>query len=175
MKSLVVLAASAALGGCAAAAPEIHTMSARYNPSEVAWASVPGTNTIEGNAVLRTVSGEVRTCAGLEAALLPVSSYAIERFTTIYGNPQGGFRSSGNLKFSEDDPAYVASERKAICDSQGNFRFTNLADGDYYVRSSVVWGVPTGYYGIVSSQGGFLAQRVSVHGGETKRIVLTNQ
>jgi hypothetical protein len=171
MKKCSSLFLAFAVAGCATTQPT-HVMSVSYNPEEVAWFNTPGTNSITANALMRTVGGEVKTCAGFEAALIPYSAYAAERITAIYGNANGGYASYGP-QFSETDPRYSQNERKTTCDSQGNFRFTNLPDGDYYVRTQVTWGVPMGYY-MTSQQGGALAQRVSVRGGETKSIVLTN-
>lgn len=165
----------AAVAGCATAPQsQPHAMTTRFDPGEVAWFEGKGSNTLNGNAVLRTVGGDVRTCAGLKAMIFPVGRYAIERVTAIYGSPDGGY---GRVmpSFSETDPRYAATKRETVCDSQGNFRFTDLPDGDYYVQSIVTWGVPTGYYSLVSSQGGGIAERVSLRGGETKSVVLTAQ
>lgn len=76
------------------------------------------------------------------------------------------------VKFDSTDPFYQKAKRTTTCDAQGNFSFTDLPDGEYYVNAMVVWGIPMGY-GMVSRQGGPVMQRVSLHGGEHKRVVLT--
>lgn len=159
-----------ALAGCATA-PEPIALGTSFNPTEVAWFNAPGNNTIRGNAVLRTVGGEVRTCAGLDARLSPVSTYATERVRALYGNSQSGFN-RGSAGFTATDPAYEEMQRHTRCDSEGRFTFSGLPDGEYYVIALVTWGVPMGY-GMTSRQGGWLMQRVRVAGGETKDIVLT--
>lgn len=171
MKQLVFAALATVLYGCATT-PPVDLVSS-FDPSEIAWFKVPGKNTIAGNAVLRTVGGEARTCAALSAHLVPISSYATERFTRMYGNTSSGFLSAtSGFKFTQTDAAYEANSRTVRCDAQGNFRFENVPDGDYFVTAFVTWGVPTSAY-VTATQGGVLMQRVSVSNGETKQIVLT--
>lgn len=168
-KSLVPVLALA-LSACAGT-PPVETTGA-FDPEEVAWFHNAGTNTIVGNAVLRTVSGETRTCAAMPAYLVPVSRYARERVMKIYGNAESGFLPvQSDLKFAKTDPLYESNSKSVKCDALGNFRFENIPDGEYYVTATVVWGVPTGYF--ISRQGGVLMQHVSVKGGETKNIVLS--
>lgn len=172
MRKLVSVAGFAAivLAGCATVPPVV--MTTTFNPAEVAWASAVGTNTINGNAVLRTVGGEVRTCAGFEAVLSPVSAYSTEMMGAQFGSSTRGYTSY--WKEVTSDPRYRDTNRRTTCDSQGNFRFDRLPDGEYFVITSVTWSAPTGgRYSYMASQGGGMMQRVSVAGGETKSIVLT--
>lgn len=165
--------AAAAVASCATlpASPPIPLVSS-YDPSEQVIRT--GNNSISGNAVLRTVGGEVRTCAGYPVTLVPVTAYATERFTAIYGNAQSGYVPLSQGKtFSPANPHYEnEAGRTETCDSQGNFAFSGIADGSYYIVTMVVWGVPQSAY-YTEQQGGPLFQRVDVSGGETKRIVLT--
>ncbi len=122
---------------------------------------------------MRTRGGDVKICAGFEARILPKSAYSTERLTKIYGSPDGGYRNSYAIPTLDPAPAaFDAPMRKTTCDSQGNFEFTNLPDGDYFVGSTVTWSAP-GQYGL-SQQGGWIMLPVSLKGGETKSIVLTN-
>lgn len=160
-----------AISGCAAAPPV--TLSSAFDPAEVAWFHQPGSNTILGNAVRRTVGGEARTCAALPAYLVPVSTYARERFLKMYGDADSGFLpATSGFKFADTNAIYQANSRTVRCDAQGNFRFENVPDGDYYVTATVTWGVPL--YGVTMHQGGVMMQKVSVRGGETKNIVLSS-
>ena len=158
------------LAGCATVAPQ--TVAATFDPAEVAWFNRTGSNAIEGNAVMRTVGGEVRTCAGGDANLIPVSTYADERMLKMFGNTSGGLLSARTgFSWSSTDPRYKAASRTVTCDSLGNFRFDRLPDGDYYVTARVVWGVPNQYF--TSWQGGYVMRRVTLRGGETMRLVLS--
>ncbi|MBZ9649997.1 hypothetical protein K9B33_20900 [Sphingobium sp. 3R8] len=145
-----------------------------FDPAEASWASIPGANKIAGNALLRTVGGDVRTCAGFTANLIPVTRYGADRVRIIYGTELGGFHPSRtDRSVAPARPEYSAIAKSVTCDAQGDFEFNDLADGEYYVQSQVTWGVPTRYFTRV--EGGLLIQRVRVEGGETKRIVLTAQ
>lgn len=158
------------LAGCATVQPV--GLATTFDPAEVAWFNAPGTNAIRGNAVLRTVGGAIKTCAGLDANLVPVSTYAAERFRKMYGDRDSGLLSAtSGLSFAATDPRYAAASRTTVCNSEGNFAFSELPDGDYYVTAKVIWGVPGRY--ITSYQGGYVMQRVTLKGGETKEIVLT--
>jgi len=157
------------LGGCA-------TVSVAFDPAEVAWSKMPGKNTIEGSAALRTRGGEVRTCAGGAAQLIPSSAYADERVRLTYGDNQRGFHSTTTGSFEvlsrppvADDkytPTYQASMRNANCDAQGAFSFSSIPDGTWYVTVKVEWEVAS------QTQGGWLMQKVELKGGETKKLVL---
>lgn len=163
----------ALLAGCATVPQPPAYVSTPFDPAAYAWFSAEGDNTITGNAVLRTVGGDVRTCAASSVGLVPGGAYTRERMMLVYGNVERGYRSisAPGVQFANDSPAYLAMLRQAPCDAQGNFTFTGLPDGEYFVLSRVVWGVPMQYH--TEMQGGTLMQRVEVRGGETKRIVLS--
>jgi hypothetical protein len=160
-----------AMAGCAAT-PAPQTVSVAFNPAEVAWFNAPGRNTIKGSAVMRTVGGDVRTCAGADANLVPDSTYARARMQTMFGGLERGLLSArSGFTWSGTDPRYQAASRTTTCDPQGFFTFEAVPDGTYYVTAKVVWGVPTQYF--TSWQGGYVMQRVEVRGGETRQVVLT--
>lgn len=172
------IAAIALLGlaGCGTTAfepytpPPLPTMTIQqaWDANEVAWFKEKGTNSIEGSALLRQGGGGVVTCAGNEVRLYPYSGYGAERMRALYGNPNGeGLNSFRNFTWVPDVPEYHASAKTTTCDAQGKFRFRDLPDGLYYVGTVVNWQV--GY----RQQGGSLAQRIELRGGETKDIVLT--
>lgn len=137
-----------------------------------------GKNTITGNAFLRQQGGGLVTCAGSDVNLFPKTAYATEYLEEkfketyfLYGEFSGGkgYKQSGDFLFNP----YSASGSKAtLCDSQGNFEFTGVGDGEYYVITRVNWSVP-GKYG-PEEQGGNLVRQVKVLGNETKKVVLSN-
>lgn len=65
-----------------------------------------------------------------------------------------------------DLPEYHELVLSTTCDGQGNFRFENVADGDFYVVTAITWETAYTY------EGGPLMKRVSLQGGETVRVVL---
>lgn len=146
-------------------------LASTFKADEAAYVLEEGDNTIIGNAFLRQNGGGVVTCAGYEAGLLPVTAYASERINIIYGNTQKGYASIAPYQMKHYDfgvtpSGYGEYKRKTVCDSSGNFKFTNVPDGDYFLTTSVIWKVQ-------SQQGGHLMQRVAVSGGETKDLIVT--
>lgn len=153
-------------------APAAHSVSVPFNPLEIAWFGLPGHNTVRGSAVMRTVGGDVRTCAGLDANLIPDSVYARARFQEMYGNTERGLLSArSGFAFDATDPAYVRASRTVTCDPQGFFTFSDLPDGSYFVTAKVIWGVRNRYF--TEWQGGYLMQHVRVSGGGVTSIVLS--
>jgi len=180
MRKAVVLALFG-LSACATMSGEpiyYPPQSVSFNPAEVAWATATGNNTVSGNAVMRTVGGDVRTCAGTEAFLVPVSAYSTERMQIMfYGATDRGYAPANELmQFPDSPPGFSESNRRTTCDSQGDFIFTDVPDGAYYVISMVTWGAlqGSGYFTYTATQGGAVMQRVEVAGGQTRRVVLTN-
>lgn len=167
MKRLTVLLLATSLAACAGAPV---TITSHFNPAEVAWAAGKGANGVSGQAFLRQQGGGVVTCASEEVTLVPASPYATERIMARYGNTSSG---SASFLFSnrlpEPDPSYMKSIRTAHCDAQGNFSFTDLPDGDYYVVTKVVWTVGNSIF----PEGAGLMQKVSLHDGQQPKVILT--
>lgn len=171
MRLMLSLALVATAAGCSTASPPA-TVGVAFSPAEVAWFNQSGGNTIKGSAVLRTVAGDVKTCAGLNANLIPNSTYARARMLAMYGNERAGLlRASSGFKWRETDPVYTAMSRTTVCDPLGNFTFKDVPDGDYFITAQVQWGVPGPYF--TSWQGGYLMLRMPIAAGETKEVVLT--
>lgn len=166
------IASLAFLGACATTTAPPITLTSSYSP--YAHMVRPGQGGISGNALLRTVGGDAKTCAGFPVQLMPDTPYVRERMTHIYGNAERGYGAPGR-QFSPPNSHYqTEAGQRATCDAQGNFEFSNIEDGSYYLVSIVYWGVPTGgQFSTISQQGGSLMQRVTVSGGRTVRVVLT--
>lgn len=164
--------ALALLTGCATAEAPRLTIAEPFNAEAGAWASMPGHNTIKGDALLRTRGGDVKTCAGLDVELIPATPYTTEYVTRRYGGPSGGYadRYSVLRGVYVLAPGFFAQTVKKVCTAQGGFAFEGLADGDYFVTATVTWEVPGADY---SLQGGEITKRVSVSGGEVKAVTLT--
>lgn len=167
MKRLTVLLLTTSLAACAGA---LVTLTTQFNSADVAWAAGKGKNGVSGQAFLRQQGGGVVTCASEEVTLVPVSPYATERIMARYGNTTSG--SAGFLfsnRLPEPDASYMTSIRTAHCDAQGNFSFTDLPDGDYYVVTKVVWTVGNNIF----PEGAGLMQKVSLHDGQQPKVILT--
>lgn len=132
----------------------------------------PGLNRIRGNAVLRTVGGEPRTCAGDVVHLVRATPYAAERALAAFGAGDRGYRDLylGDPVFSPEPDHFAASMRSAICDAQGDFEFSGVEDGAYILTTTVAWQVAGAS---PAAQGGWLMQRVELVGGEDRRVVMS--
>lgn len=174
----VTLIAAIAISGCASA-PVPHREhdadALRFDPDAVAWSKKSGTNAILGTAELTTEIGQNKTCAGLEVRLVPDAHYTRERVAMLYGTTSEGFVEASEARRIQQtsdavvDPAYANSHKVAMCDRKGRFAFAKLADGTYYVLAPVIWQKSSA----TSTHGGFLMQRVTVSGGETRRLHMT--
>jgi len=179
LKTLITaLISSMLLGGCATAPKQIEIAlhnSFDADARETAQKLLQkGNNTIEGNALIRLRDGGVVTCAGYTVSLVPVTAYASERMRHIYGSTTRGFRDltlNPNIEFLPDTPEYRQFAKEVTCDAQGDFVFRNISDGAFYVVTRITWEVPVSR-NVSSWYGGYLMQRVTVRGGETKEIVL---
>src|SRR5437868_9352630 len=76
--SILLLAGCAQLG----LAPQGTALSTPMASTDVEWARKSGNNTVSGTASLKS-GGEVHTCAGQSANLIPDSPYAQARMTAI--------------------------------------------------------------------------------------------
>jgi hypothetical protein len=94
------------------------------------WAG-NGPANLRGQAFLKTVGGDVKTCAGERVLLLPGIPYVDE----LFEKAKGGISAS-------PDPQLMSYVRSTICDAQGNFSFAQLPAQRWYVVTRVTWGVP---------------------------------
>lgn len=139
-----------------------------FDPNAGRYILAKGSGAIEGQAFMRQAGGDVVTCAGEEVTLIPATEYQKERMAIIYGSVQGGRRTSsiGDMPPTRD-PRATQLEKKTVCDAEGDFVFSNLAAGEYYVTSRVLWS--SGQY---VTEGGLLASYVKLSPGERKRVLL---
>jgi hypothetical protein len=160
-----------ALVGCAVPTKVVQLKNS-FDEVETAKLLQRGPNTIKGSALLRQQGGGVVTCAGLPVRLVPVTAYSAERMVHIYGNLYGGFASleASKRAFEPSSAAYLQNTKETVCDPQGFFKFNDVANGDFYLVTVISWKVRE-----YSLEGGALAKRISVFGGETKEIVLTDR
>jgi len=160
MRLLVVLMVLPLIAGCVSMQPPVERIP--FPGGEYDSLRESGTAVIRGQAFLKTRGGDVKTAAGEEVVLNPVTSYSQQWYQVAYlnGRPLTG-----------PDPRYLRYIRKTIADADGRFTFRNVAGGDYFIVARVVWEAPTGY-GLVP-QGGFVAKKVSVEDGTELDVIVT--
>ena len=161
--ALVCITAS----GCAVAPRQVQ-LANNFDREQARELNRSGVNIVSGSALIRQNGGGVVTCAGLEVRLIPKTAYATERIQALYGNTMRGYNPVFNqVAFTPDHPDYLQLTRTTLCDAQGNFAFNDVADGDFFLTSQIVWVVAG------TPQGGGLMQYVSVRGGESRQVVLS--
>ena len=64
-----------------------------FNKEAASIINQKGKATVSGQACLKQSGGGVVTCAGSEVTLFPVTEYAKQRITAIYGTENGAIRS----------------------------------------------------------------------------------
>jgi hypothetical protein len=164
------LALALVLGGCATQGSSDYgpiKLQSGFDLNQARSLLVQGNNAIKGNAFMRQNGGGVVTCAGSAVFLIPATAYATERIEYIYGSIVRATGPRASVKsFEPDYPEYVTLTRKTVCDSQGNFAFENVADGSFFVSTSVGWSIGQ------LPQGGSLMHAVTTKGGQTVSLVL---
>lgn len=131
-----------------------------------------GDNTIVGSAFFPLQDGDVRFASGKEVYLIPSTEYARERMLKIYGNLTHGHRSAGDgfVTFPGTPQEYFDLQKTTMAGARGEFKFTGLTDGEYFVVTGLTWRWEDRTHKYLS--GGYLMRKVSVSGGETQEIVL---
>lgn len=158
------------LTACVANQPREVSISSSFDASETRKLLEKGPNVIRGSALFRQRGGGVVSCAGMKVVLIPATSYAKERVFALYQSTEKGYRPAtslilGKVNFNKEPPEYSQLKKEVVCDAQGFFKFDEVANGEFFVTTTIVWGVN-------SIEGGALMQRVSVYGSETKEIVM---
>lgn len=133
-----------------------------------------GECSIKGSAFIKQAGGGIVTCAGREITLIPVTKYAEERITNIYGSNIGGFVPNYSLNFNRiifipDDENYHKLCLNTLGDAQGNFEFNNIKEGEYYLTTGITWLVSQYTY-----SGGILCKRIVVSKNNNDKMILTN-
>ncbi|QQS08670.1 MAG: hypothetical protein IPK69_11875 [Phycisphaerales bacterium] len=131
---------------------------AQYIPSEYESFLRGGTGSIEGQAFLVTMGGDVKVGAGREVRLNPVTTFSNEWYAraVLHGE---------NL---EPAPDAVPPSHTTIADGDGRFRFGGLAAGDYYLMCNIFWAVNENRV-----TGGAAHAKVHVDEGKVTNAVVT--
>jgi len=126
------------------------------------WAG-SGPAKLHGQAFLRTVGGDVKTCAGARVILAPANAFDRE----LIQADQAGYGVVAN-----GDPRAGRYFRAVTCDAQGNFSFTGLPALPWVIETEVTWSIPNG--GVLipdQKEGGILTQEVNLAPGDNQAIL----
>ena len=165
------MAGFAALAACASptapSAPEGETP-ARFDPEEVAYFYEAGPASIDGQAVMRRDDGAVQPCQGA-VTLKPGGAFSEQHMRETWGNAESAnhnINAHEAIIVTPELEAYFEVKRHTTCDAEGRFRFEGLANGDYFVLTTVQWW--DGEY----LQGGQLMRRVRIRNGQSQQILM---
>ena len=165
-----VVGVSALLASCAVppAVPPIVSSGAPFDLLSAEELLRKGRNVITGSAFLRQQGGGIVTCAGQNVNLIPATDYARRTFVALYGTSTDQARNIGqNVRIEPPSNEYGRLVKKTQCDAQGSFSFEDVADGEFFIETTVTW--------IVAGRpnGGAIFRPVRVSGGEKVRIVIS--
>ena len=152
------------VAGCTPALQQ-PTPDVRFDPAEARYAEARGRNIIAGRARVTLDNGQVASCAGNHATLVPVTRYTRARLARIYGH--GNVADFATAPHLPRDPAFDRVVISARCDGGGAFRFDAVADGPWFVVA------PLRAPGQGAEEGASVRRQVTVRGGQTVTVTLT--
>lgn len=103
-----------------------------FNPSDMSWSAMPGSNRIDGHVVYRQGPASY-TCRNV--ALIPETPFSARRMANLYGSavsatvPQEQVRARN----TPAPPGFNEFSRTTTCDQLGRFSFTGLPDGSWFL------------------------------------------
>jgi len=110
-------------------------MKASFEPNKANYVFSQGTGEISGQAFINT-GGKIRYASNGRVSLVPATPYARERMNAIYGS---GNVASKPVRFVGQDAEYRTYARHHTANKNGEFIFRNVAPGDYYITTGIVW------------------------------------
>lgn len=130
------------------------------------WFKNTGNGTIKGIAKFTSKNGELRFGKDFRIELMPNCRYTEERLMHIYNNKDFGYVyvEDGVPKFTPDPKAYHDT-KKTMCNQEGEFEFSNLPPGNYYVIAFMLW----------DDTGGGIMRNVILNEDESKAIEMINK
>ena len=160
--------------GCASPSPS--TFEYAYEP-RIDWpedeyrtvSQWQGSNEVTGQAFLRTRGGDVKTGAGSEVILNPVTSYSTQFVDAIIRKTHGhGVKLTPELPDARINDIF----RIQTADAEGRFAFSGVPEGDYYLYSTVTWESPSVYGSGLQMQGGWVFTKIQVSSEKANKHIL---
>lgn len=132
-----------------------------FSVEEAAFIKKPGTTVVAGHAFRTKASAVVVNASGQVVRLIPATGFSRERFRLLFGNrkyiPHTGYPRDDN-----PDPRYAEYSRTTKAEANGRFAFENVAPGEYFVTTQVIWGDEDALF----REGGVVYDTVTVTGKE---------
>jgi len=126
---------AATMGPAPLANPYAPPYASVFRERDFAWSTEPGSASIVGAVGYR--NGPVRySCSGEDVILTPETAWSRRRMIILYGSDFSAAVPVGVVRSripSAPNGDYVRFVRKAKCDGDNHFTFTNLPDGSWFV------------------------------------------
>lgn len=161
LRLCAVVAFPLALAACVLPQAAVYQRQAQFIEDEYLPSTKPGIGKLTGQAFTKTRGGDVKYAAGNTIVLNPVTTYSTEWFTV---------NTKQNIPISPADQRAFKYVRTVTADGMGNFEFTGLPAGEYYVATGIFWEVP-GPNGLTST-GSNVGEKVVIKDGETVKVVI---
>lgn len=173
-RRLFVLGLVFAAAGVAGEQGELVELASRFSIDEVKFVQESGTSTVSGTAFLKLADGTFKNCAGFKVELLPVAAYSSERIVKTYGNDRQGqiLMEQNPPMFTPDAPEYHDLLIKGACDQRGEFSFSDVPAGDYFVIALIIWDAAASP--AARKTGGGVMKRIQVSPGSRVEVLLRN-
>ena len=155
---LVACAGCSARGPLEKPAPAFVKMQTPFDYLEHERYAKRGANGINGKAVLTQKGGGVVTCAGSRVLLMPATSYFREMFWHMI------VAGSEPTPPRETHPDLKNMIRRAQCDAQGGFSFSEIPDGTWFLLTQVN-----------ARHGSMWIGETTLSNGETREALLTDK
>jgi hypothetical protein len=122
-----------------------------------------GKNLVSGQAFLKTRGGDVKTAAGNLVLLNPATSYSTQFVDVIIKKLHG----IGTVLTPETpDIRLDKFLKQTTADGDGRFEFHDVADGEYYLYTTVVWEA------VGQRQGGWVYKKITVSSQARNNYIL---
>lgn len=160
-----IIAAAVLAGSVLAGCVERQPATVAFSVEEAAFIKKSGTGVITGHAFRTKPSGTVVNAAGQIVRLIPATSFARERFASLYGKgkyiPHRAYPAN-----DAPDPGYAEHTRTVKAEANGRFAFDKVAPGTYFVTTQVIWGDENAF----TREGGLVYDTVTLTGKETEPV-----
>lgn len=166
MKKLFVATLCLVLAACSSTPRVPYAWKAPFNELEFSAYDYSGKATISGQAFLKTRGGDIKYGAGNIVSLTPATAFVREAASLANRSSDDNNTILASTP-STTVPTLKMYMRQTTADGNGNFSFTGLTPGDYYIECGIFWS--TGRY----TTGATVRKLISVKKDEQVRVVLT--
>jgi hypothetical protein len=128
-----------------------------------------GNASLAGRAFISSEGGKENVAKGQPVTLDPATSSA-RRWYQQFGMACDAFDPSAS-----PDDLFRRTHRETVTDAGGNFTFTGVPPGTYFVRTRVLWDAPepTDLFHTITKQYALVSSTVTLKEGEQKQIALS--